>query len=329
MLTPEKGPVIVVPGGGSGPLTIEDALLELTPNVVSITAVTDNGGHTKEVRSVLGVSATGDIVNRMAVHIRNNEGFRRIFLHRFSENGNKASNLLIAAAEKEQKTISKGVKTIESGLKDYVGRVIPISDENIHLRVLREDGTFLYGEESLDSLGFDSPIIDIDFTKLIVKDPPFYEPINPRPNEEALHFLKNCDAILIPPGSWWGSIMADLKIPGVCEAIRESRAPLVWIGNAAWAPETPYWNASDFVHNLRDTIGRRIDFAIINSPDHNFPLSYRAELKFPVRPDIAECELYADKVIKGALTHVEDINKIPTIRHKGPLIAEIIMKLIN
>lgn len=330
MIDREKGPVIVVPGGGSGPLTFEDALLDLTPNVISLATVTDNGGHTKEVRSVLGVSAPGDIINRMAVHIRDNARFRSIFLHRFSENGNKALNFLVAAAEKETGSISEGVKIIESELKDYKGRVIPISDENIHLRAYLENGEVIDGEENFDTLALgSSPIVDIDFTKKVVKDPPLYMPIMPKTNEEALYFLRNSDANVIPPGSWRASIMAVLKHPGAADAIRQSRAPLIQVVNAAWSPETPYWDASHYARDLRDVIGRRIDCIIVNTPDHHFPASYRKESKFPVNPNLDEVALYADEVFKGAFTRVEDINGIPTVRHKGIEVAEIVMDIIK
>ncbi len=326
------GPVITIIGGGSGPIPLDDASLRRTDNSIGITAVTDDGGHTREVRATyVGVSATGDLVNRMAIRIRGNDPFRGVFLHRSSVNGNKFSNFLLAGAQMEFDSLSEGIRVIESGLRDYHGRVIPVSDDNIHLRTYFSDGTYIDGEHLLDELKEGSPsIINVGFTeKLRIDGTNQYMLKSPTPNPEALQMIEEADVNIIAPGSIWGSTMAVLKIPGVADSLRKSKAPLVVVTNAVRGHDTKNWSASRFAKVISEVIDRKIDGLFINYPNHQLPVNYIQKGFQFVEADQEECRLYAEAVYKKPFTNVESIGDMPVIRHSGDMIFDILISDFN
>src|SRR5579864_1367989 len=128
------------PGGGSGPISIEDELIEFAPNSTAICTIADYGGHTKQVRSEWGVAATGDISRRFAVRLRNNPYARELFLYR--HNGHREGNTIFSTFHKLSGDIAGAIRAAKYTFRsDFVGDVLPVSNEdNIQLRIHLSDG---------------------------------------------------------------------------------------------------------------------------------------------------------------------------------------------
>ena len=330
MISPENGPLIVGLGGGSGSTTIEEVALEKFNNIVGITPVSDDGGHSGKIIDVLGVNPPGDATRRIAVRIRNQK-VRELFLHRWDGehnlNGHRPMNELLAAAESQTGSHSAGIELIEEAFASwYVGRVVPASNDHVRLRALMSDGSILDGEHLLDELKTNDPYVkDIVFTK---NNGHGTEATVPVAYPEALFYILKSRLNIAYPGSWWGSIMAITKIPDIASALSESKGKLALITNTTRSFDTQDWSASEFCRKFTETVDRKLDFAIINVPDHSFPDSYQKENSYPVEPDLEECQKYAEKVISGPFTTIEEIGGKPVVRHNGKRISQILSKIL-
>lgn len=299
--------------GGSGGIPIIDALLDITPNVTSITGVFDNGGHSGEIRSTLGLLPPGDATHQIAVHIRNPR-IRQLFIKRWalSEdhklNGHRPGNEFLAAAEDEVGSHSGGIKLLEEAFQAwYKGRVIPISNDDIQLRIHLSDGTYKDGESYIDNMTLNDPSIRrIEFI-----------PQPPRPNPEAIETIANADLIIPLMGTWFGSQLPILQSPMVKEAILASKAPIAWFCNAVTTPETNGYTASKFAEQLANVLGREIDFAFINKMSHNLPENYAKSDSFAVESDLRPSNPFIKKIYELPLTRLEFIEGRLVVRHDG------------
>lgn len=321
----EKDPTITVIGGGSGPLSIEDELLNNTPHVLGITGVHDSGGHSGEIRSVLGVRPGGDATHRMAIRIRNPK-VRELFTHRWQldkshpMNGHRPSNEMLAAAECLAGCHSGGIKIIEEAFSThYLGRVIPVSDDDVHLRAIFANGRHLDGEGKIDRRKKSTPkIVDIDFI-----------PHPPTPNHEAIDAVLQTDAIVISPGSWITSIKPILRT--LREAIRQSSAPVIYFCNAFTNySETHGYTASTFTRELYKELGAKPTYTFINVPAHDVPEAYaKLEKSYIVKVDLENCQPYTQCTHTLPLTEACAINGKLVVRHNGSLAAALIIGIIQ
>lgn len=324
MLHIESQPQITFITGGSGGVPLVNASLNHPFKVTSITGVIDDGGHSGELRSILGVLPPGDATHQIAVHIRD-PYTRELFTLRWIINGDtllnghRPGNDFLSAAEKITGSHSKGIKFLEHAFRaDYKGRVIPISDDNVQLRINLVDGSYKDGEHQIDQMTVDDPPIK-DLTFL---------PNTPNPNPEALEHIANADLIVIPPGTLWGSILPILATPGVQEALRYSKAPIAWFCNAVTTPETHKYKTADFAKRLVDYLGRPIDLAFINKLNHTLPDTYAKEAQYPVEDNLKEGKLVT-KIFRSSLTHLEYSGGKWVIRHNGEKSIQALLKVIS
>lgn len=309
---------VVMPGGGSGGITITDALLDDIPNITAITNGTDEGGHTFRIRSLLKIGPVGDPTQQMAVRVRSNGDIRKLFTYRFPENGNRAANEFLAAAVKVAGgSLSGGIKLLEESFKaHYVGRVIPVSDQYTHLRTFLSDGRILENESDLD-----------EFMKTsdnhLAESVKFHEALEPNP--EAIEALERAHTIIIPPGSRLGSIHAILEVPGISEAMARSTANLICFTNAV---DVTGWKASKSLRYIAERAGRKIDLAIIDTPNYPIPDTYLKINHYPVIPDVDACYEFAAALAAKPITRIYELDGYPTIRHDGKASAEIVKQFL-
>lgn len=326
----EKNHIIAVIGGGSGCLSIEDFLLDQTPEVIGITGAYDNGGHSGEIRSVLGVLPPGDATHRMAIRIRD-LAIRGLFTHRWKLNnhginGHRPANELLAAAEHRCGSHSGGIKLVERSINSYLGKIVPVTDDDIHLRAILEDGSCIDGEDKIDQREEKVPaIIDLAF---INKDRTSLSA--PQPNLESIESIYNADALVIAPGSWWTSIMPVLKTPGIADAIKYSKVPIIWCCNAVTNhAETHDYKASSFAEKLSTLLEKEIDYGLINIIQHGIPPTYFKDESYPVEPDVENCRPFVKRIYTGPLTEVCSIGGVLVIRHNGERVGKVVMDILE
>lgn len=307
-------------------MSIEDYLLDITPNIIGITGIHDNGGHSGEIRSMLGKLPPGDATHRMAIRIRDLQ-IRELFTHRwkldpnYAINGHRPANEWLAAAEEKCGSHSKGIKLVERMLKDYYrGKVVPVSDDNVHLRAILENNEIIEGEDKIDQRTTCEPAIkDISFT-----------PKDPSSNIEAIESIYNSNALIIAPGSWWTSIRPVLRTPGICNAIRESKVPVIWCCNTVTNyAETHGYKASDFARGLSEELGKNIDHALLNIIDHGMPPNYEKEGSYRVEIDEEQCRPFVENLYVGSFTEVFSIENKLVIRHRGEAVGKLVLEIIS
>lgn len=254
---------VVVIGGGTG----LSALIRGLKNVPSISelnaivTVSDNGGSTKELREAFDIPAIGDIRQVVVALSKNESTIEEIFKYRFkneipSLNNHSLGNLIITALIDLEKDFYKGIEKLND-IFELKGNLIPISNcSNIELCCEYEDNTISKGETSI-------PNKDKKIKKI------FYENLDLiKPNPKAIESIKEADYIIFGIGSLYTSIISNLVVPGVKEAIcKNTKAKKIYFGNIMTEPgETDNYSMYDHVTSIEKHIGKNeIDYLIYNT----------------------------------------------------------------
>jgi uncharacterized cofD-like protein len=199
------------------------------------------------------------------------------------------------------------------------GRVLPSTVTPVLLRGEMEDGSVIDGETNIA----ESPL-KIRRIHLI----PQNETDAICPIEDALEAIKRADVIVLGPGSVFTSIIPNLLVPGISEAIRRSRAKKVYACNVMTQPgETDGFSACDHVSAIEKHAGRRVfDYVLVNTgvPDPSLLEKYRKTGSILVEPDTDRIKAEGYRPIPGNF-----INETDVVRHDASVLAEAIMHLLG
>lgn len=257
---PSERPSLVVIGGGGG---VSQVLLGARPYFGALTAViavTDTGRSTGTARAVAAMPAPGDIRNTLAALSRDPASLlARLMQHRISSpqvpllDGMAFGNLLLAALTQMTGDFAEAVEAA-SLMVGTTARVLPISTVNTHLCAELEDGSVAENELAVRALN-KAPI-----GRLYLSTPaaPTYPPV--------LQAIAQADVVVIGPGSFFTSVLANLLFEGVAEALRQTRATVVFVCNTTTQPgQTDGLSLSDHVARVVDLVGPgTLDLALVN-----------------------------------------------------------------
>lgn len=248
----QRGPAIVAIGGGHGLATLLRGLREHTNNITAIITVADDGGSSGRLRRELGMLPPGDFRNNMAALARDEALMSKLLQYRFSrqpgENGTSElhghafGNLLLAALAGITGSFDEGLLAAERVLA-LRGRVMPSTLDQIKLVADVSDAQ----SGRLQRIEGESAIPEARgvIQRLAI------EPADARPYPRALQAIFQADLIILGPGSLYTSILPNLLVPGLAEAIQYARAPKVYICNLATQPgETDNYDVAQHVAAL-------------------------------------------------------------------------------
>lgn len=311
-----QGHNIVVIGGGTGLSTLLRGLKNYTSNIVAIVTVTDDGGSSGIIRRELKIAPPGDIRNCLVALADAEPLMTELFQYRFDVGegleGHSFGNLLIAAMSGITGDFEKAVKETSKVLA-IRGRVLPSTTTAVTLQAEMEDGTLVEGETNIA----DSPLAIRNI---------HLHPSNVPPLEEAIQAIGLADLIVIGPGSVYTSIIPNLLVPGIAEAVHESAARKVYVCNVmTQRGETDDYTASDHVSAvLRHAEGSLFQYALVNrqAPSEELLVKYRAEGADLVHPDIEKIRELGLRPVLGDL-----ISQTTVVRHDPNKLAEAIMRL--
>jgi len=308
----ERGPKVVAIGGGHGLSHLLLGLKEYTANLTAIVTVADSGGSSGRLRQEFNIVAPGDIRNCLVALADTPALMGELFQYRFAEGaglkGHNFGNLFLTAMVQ----ITKGdfKKAVEESSKVLAirGKVIPSTVQDVHLVAEYMDGSITKGE---------------------AKKRLTLSPEDVLPTDDALTAIAQADIIVMGPGSLYTSILPNLIIHGVTEAIAASAAYKIFVCNVMTQPgETDGFSASDHVRViLEHTHPKLVDACMINDAvvsNEEALNRYRNENSYPVAADEDRIKAMGIKVIAGDLLSVADY-----VRHDSKKLTQTLIKLIE
>ena len=312
-----RGPKVVVVGGGTGLSVLLRGLKKFSSNITAIVTVADDGGSSGKLRDEFGMLPPGDIRNCLVALADKESLMEELFQHRFSIgaglNGHSIGNLLIAAMTQIVGDFEAAVRQMSKVLA-IRGHVLPATLDHCRLCAELEDGSLVEGESEIPRAG--------KRIKRVYLKPGHCEPL-----PEALGAIADADLVVLGPGSLYTSVIPNLLVRGMADAIAKSPAATVYVCNIMTQPgETEKYKASEHIRAIHEHAGSGlIDYAILNGGEipKTLQQKYKKDGAVPVRPDIKEIEKMHVKPVKRDLVFETDV-----VRHDPEKLSESIMKLI-
>ena len=250
----ESGPRITVVGGGTGLPSLIRGIKHYSHNISAIVTMADDGGSSGRLRSELGIQPPGDIRNCLVALADSEAVMQQLMDYRFSSDGqldgHSFGNMLIAALAGIGGDFYRAVE-IAGELLAIRGRVIPSTVTDVTLIARTETGEMLTGETNVASASARLQSLTLS-------------PPNPPAHPEAVEALQKADLIIIGPGSLYTSIVPNMLIPGIAQAVADSRALKVYICNVAEEPrQTEGYTVQDHLDEVRRYAGEESIHAVI------------------------------------------------------------------
>lgn len=252
-----RGPAVTVIGGGHGLSVLLRGIKTSTNNVSAVVTVADDGGSSGRLREELGIIPPGDLRNCLVALADTEPLMEKLFQYRFEGNsalaGHSFGNLFIAAMNEVTGDMETALKE-SSKVLAVKGRVIPASKEHVRLDAVMNDGSIVEGESQIPEAHK-----KIRRVRLFPKKVPAVP--------AALEAIDSADAIILGPGSLYTSIMPNLLVDGVADALKKSKAIKIYICNVLTQPgETDRYTASQHAKAILDHTGHgAIDYVLVNS----------------------------------------------------------------
>lgn len=315
-----QGPRIVALGGGTGLSTLLRGLKQYSSNITAIVTVTDDGGSSGKLIKEKGMIPPGDIRNCLVALADAEKSMTDLFQHRFkadsgSLSGHSIGNLLIAGLLDQAGGDFEKAIDLASEVLNIRGTVVPSTLHPARLRAVLEDGREVCGETKI-----------VESARRIRRI--YLDPENVEANGAAVEAILNADVICIGPGSVYTSVVPNLLVAGIAEALSQTRATRAYICNVmTQAGESDRFTASEHVNAIQSNIeGRLFDFVLVNSaaPGPQLLDRYREQGQHFVEADIDRIKAMGYKVIAGNFMSETDV-----VRHDPIRVATRIVSLVE
>lgn len=318
---------VVTIGGGTGPYAVLSSLKRYPCSITAIVSMADSGGSSRRLMDEFGQLPLGDLRQALVALSRKGALWRDVFTFRFAKGkaqrpnddpgssgsqlvaqqagvaGHSLGNLIIAALQDlNDGNLLRAIEDAQEVL-DTAGKVLPVTLSRTTLCAETEDGELIRGETDIDTRGMHEPGPLPRIKRVFLQqDTPACE--------DALRAIRRADVIVIGPGDLYTSILPNLLVQGVADAVRASEAQKVYICNLMTKHgETDGFKASDFVSEIHSYLGGRVDRVIAH--DGSFPEHllgrYAAQQQHPVELDLdAIRELAPDVIVDKLLAIHQD-----------------------
>lgn len=315
-----KDAKIVVIGGGTGLSTMLRGLKEYSSNLTAIVTVADDGGGSGILRQDLGMLPPGDIRNCILALADTEPVMEKLLQYRFTEGmlkGQSFGNLFLAAMVGISENFEEAVKKMSDVLA-VTGRVLPVTLQDIKLCAELEDGYIIKGESKIGEHN--------SFHKGKIKNV-YLEPLLIKPSQEAIDSILDADMIILGPGSLYTSIIPNLLVPGIVDAIKKSKAIKAYVCNVMTQPgETEDYSVWDHIKAIeKHSYKGLIEYCIVNSaqiPD-DLKKKYQEDGATAVSIDADILERHGIKVLCDDFVCINN----NYIRHDTKRLSKTIMNL--
>ena len=302
----EKGPKIVAIGGGTGLSTMLRGLKKMTKNLTAVVTVADDGGGSGMLRREIGMLPPGDIRHCMESLANTEPIMQQLLTYRFTDGslaGQSFGNLILAALNGITGSFEEAVAQMSQVLA-ITGRVLPVTSADVALEAVFENGARVVGESKIYNAKKEQ---DCRIAQVNLLPP------RPAALPDALEAISSADLIVLGPGSLYTSIIPNLLVEGVAQAIAQSSALKIYVCNIMTQDgETEGYTAADHLAALlHHGAPGMVDLCLANSApvDRELVEKYKQEDAAPLvidreriekmglqlieRPVAAEGEFYA------------------------------------
>lgn len=320
-----KNPKMTVIGGGTGISIILKSLRNEAVDITAVVTVADDGGSSGELRNAMQLAPPGDLRNVLLAMSDMPKFYERVFQYRFNENdgalaGHPLGNLIIAGISEMQGSTYNAIQILTKFFH-ITGKIYPSSEQALTLHAVFKDGHEVAGESSIAK--YQGMIDHVYVTNT-------YNDQKPQASRKVVEAILESDMIVLGPGSLFTSILPNLVIPEIKEALRQTKAEVVYICNIMTQyGETEQFSDADYVAVLNQHLGRDlIDTVLVNVA--NVPQAYMNSNKFDeylvqVDHDFAGLCKAAKRVISSYFLRLENGGAF----HDGNLVVEELMNLVR
>ncbi len=313
-----RGPKIVVVGGGTGLSTLLRGLKKYSANITAIVTVADDGGSSGRLRRDLGVLPPGDIRNCIAALADEEKLLTELFQYRFQAGdglmGHSFGNLFLTAMSEVTGDLERAIAA-SSKVLAIRGQVLPSTLSDVHLWAKLADGRWIQGESSITEAN--GQIVKIGCT-----------PANPPALPKALQAIDQADFIIIGPGSLYTSVIPNLLVPDIAAAIANRLVPRIYVCNVMTQPgETQGYTVGDHIRAIDEACGYPLFDAVLvqeKIPSARALIRYAQEESHPVVLDREVVKRLGRRII---LTNVMEVDETTGyLRHNSQRLAQVLLK---
>lgn len=317
----DKGPNVVVIGGGSGLNTVLKGLKNYTSNITAIVTISDYGREKTDSRKQLSMLPIDDVKGSFVSLASDEILMEKLLDYKFKSDRLKELNFVDIYMSAMQDIYGEFSESIEksSNVLKITGKVLPVTLDEFAICAELKDGTVVEEKDKIAKTVYEK------ITKI---NRIYINPSNCKPAPGVIEAIENADAIIIGPGSLYTNVIPNLLVKGIARAIKESKAIKVYISNIMTQPgQTDNYSVSNHIDAIVDHVGNGIfDFCVTDTGEviPEFIRKYNvlgADLVEQDTPKITQKEI---TVIKRDLSYVDG----EYIRHNPDALASIIMELI-
>lgn len=306
-------------GGGTGMSTMLRGLKKYTEELTAIVTVADNGGHSGFLRREMNMLPPGDIRNCLMALASTEPLMEEVFQYRFPEGilkGQNIGNLFLAALTDICGSFEQGIEKANQILAVH-GQVLPVTMSDVELQAIYEDQSTVIGEHEIVATN-KTTRKKIDQVSLIPSNPPAYS--------KAIEAILKADLIILGPGSLYTSIIPNLLVDGIAEAIRKSYGTVVYVGNIMTQPgETDNYTLKMHLESIEKYLGQGVIQHVVTNNTQIDPVvkaAYNEDHQILVVNDINQENIH---VIEADFAVINKENHY--IRHDAKKLAELLIVL--
>lgn len=314
----KKGLNITVVGGGTGLSVLLRGLKRISSNCTAVVTVADDGGSSGKLREELGILPPGDLRHCLVALADTEPLMAKLMQHRFADtscfSGHSFGNIFIAAMSQVVGNMELGLSATSEILK-VKGSVIPSTLEKVILEATMDDDSIIVGESNIPKVGK-----RIKKIRMVPKDA--------KATTSAVEAIAKADILILGPGSLYTSIISNLLIEDIRQAIINSTAQKIYVCNVMTQyGETDGYTVYDHINSLNEYIGKHfIDYVVVNSTvisDQKVLDRYAEEKAYPITIDRDKIENDGIKIIAADL-----ISQTDMIRHNPLKLAQTLIGLV-
>lgn len=285
-------------------------------NLAAVVNVTDDGGSSGRLRKDLKMLPPGDLRNCMVALSEDEHLISRLFQHRFKTGvglrGHSFGNLFVAALSEMTGDFAQAIK-LSSQVLATRGQIYPATISNVSLVALMDDGSRVRGETRISAS-----------KRRIVQL--MLEPEKVEPLPETLDAIARADLITIGPGSLYTSLITNLLVNGIPQALANATGQRIFLCNLmTQANESLALTASQHIEKIYEHAGQPIfDYALVNTAPvpETIRLRYAREGARPIEPDVARIEAMGIRCVSGEFAAEGDV-----LRHNADRVAETVLNI--